>query len=48
LDPGDGSLDISIIGNHVPSLVTSDKNASILRVPFYNEVRETIFDMDPL
>jgi len=39
-DLGDGSLDLSIIWEHVPSMVTSNENASILRVPSYNEVRD--------
>ena len=45
---GDGSLDLSIVWVHVPNLVTSDENASILRVLFYDEMRETVFDMDLL
>ncbi|KAK3222119.1 hypothetical protein Dsin_009144 [Dipteronia sinensis] len=33
---------------HVPSLVAVDDNASILQVPSFDEVRSTIFAMDPL
>ena len=29
-------------------MVTSDENVFILRVPSYDEVRETVFDIDPL
>ena len=29
-------------------LVTVDENASILRVPSFDEVRSTVFTMDPL
>ena len=32
----------------MPSLVTVDENASILWVPFFDEVRSMIFAMDPL
>ena len=47
-NPRNSSLDLSIVREHIPSLVTSDENALILRVPSYNEMREMIFDMDPL
>jgi len=40
-------LDLLIVQAHVTSLITSDENPSILRVP-YDEVRETVFDMDSL
>ena len=32
----------------MPSLVTVDENASILRVPSFDEVRSTVFAIDPL
>ena len=32
----------------MPSLVIADENASILWVPSFNEVRSTVFAMDPL
>ncbi|KAK3192976.1 hypothetical protein Dsin_024286 [Dipteronia sinensis] len=48
LDPGIDNLDFSLIREHVPSLVTVDDNASILRVPSFDEVRSTVFAMDPL
>ena len=32
----------------MPSLVTADENASILRVLSFDEVRSTVFTMDPL
>ena len=32
----------------MPSLVTVDENASILWVPSFDEVRSTVFVMDPL
>ncbi|KAK3184200.1 hypothetical protein Dsin_031486 [Dipteronia sinensis] len=47
-DPGIDNLDFSLIREHVPSLVTVDDNASILRVPSFDEVRSTVFAMDPL
>jgi len=40
-------LDLSIVREHVPSLVISDENAFIHRAP-YDEVRETVFNMDHL
>ena len=47
LDLSDCSLDLSIVREHVPSLVISDENAFIHRAP-YDEVRETVFNMDHL
>ena len=47
-DPGDVCLDFSVVWEHVPNLVTSEENASIFRVPSYDEVRKTIFYIDPL
>ncbi|KAK3204284.1 hypothetical protein Dsin_018330 [Dipteronia sinensis] len=47
-NPGIDNLDFSLIREHVPSLVTVDDNASILRVPSFDEVRSTVFAMDPL
>ncbi|KAK0570758.1 hypothetical protein LWI29_005954 [Acer saccharum] len=47
-DPGNDSSDFSLIREHVPSLVTVDENASILRVPSFDEVKNTVFSMDPL
>ena len=47
-DLSDSSLDLSIVWEQVTNLVTSNENASILSVPSYDEVRETIFYMDPL
>ncbi|KAK2658157.1 hypothetical protein Ddye_004690 [Dipteronia dyeriana] len=47
-DPFNNSLYLSIIREHVPSLVTVDENTSILRVPSFDEVRNTFFAMDPL
>jgi len=47
-DLDDCSLDLSIVWDHIPTLVTSDENTFILPVPSYDELRERIFYMDPL
>ncbi|KAK2654915.1 hypothetical protein Ddye_007967 [Dipteronia dyeriana] len=47
-DPVNTSSDLSIIREHVSSLVTVDENTSILRVPSFDEVRNTVFAMDPM
>ena len=47
-DNGDCSSDLSIIREHITSLVYPEENSSILRVPSFDEVRQTIFSMDPM
>ncbi|KAK2660036.1 hypothetical protein Ddye_006569 [Dipteronia dyeriana] len=47
-DLDSSSSNLSIIREHVSSLVTVDENTSILRVPSFDEVRNTVFTMDPL
>ncbi|KAK2652870.1 hypothetical protein Ddye_012726 [Dipteronia dyeriana] len=46
-DPVNISSDLSIIREHVPSLVTVDENTSIFRVPYFDELRNKVFTMDP-
>ena len=41
------SVDFSVIDSVIPSLVTDVENANLIKVPSFDEIKDTIFSMDP-